>query len=371
MKGKEIKECRLLPFKVSRSNEESLIKQIVDGVRAAIEGGFYSPGDHLPTTREMAVMLGVSRIVVEHAFSRLKSCNLVSARPHAGVVVLDSGVKLWHGSVLLITTSHSGSYYPNVFAGEIKGRLLNAGYLCMQVSVDSFSPGQPDLSALKAYLRGPVGLAVVLFSSPKIEECLSHSGVPFMVIGEDRKRLRKGCCGNVVLNWNAAIPAFVRHCQTARVKSVLQMSVRKRETVDACAALSEAGISCERLFVREPKERLKPQNIESEAYVALGKRIRSKRSLPELIFFADDHLASGGLWALSDAHMPVPDGVRVVSWSNRGDAPAYSKPITVMEMDARKHASFVAKLVLGWFARKKMSVKVGIGPDYVIGRTFA
>ena len=62
-----------MPFAVSRSVDATLISQVEDGIRVAIERGVFKPGTSLPTTREIAKSLGVGRVVVERALSRLKS----------------------------------------------------------------------------------------------------------------------------------------------------------------------------------------------------------------------------------------------------------------------------------------------------------
>ena len=79
----------IMPFSVSRSIDATLISQVEDGIRLAIERGVFKPGSSLPTTREIAKSLGVGRVVVERALSRLKKRNYVSARPRVGIVVLD------------------------------------------------------------------------------------------------------------------------------------------------------------------------------------------------------------------------------------------------------------------------------------------
>lgn len=360
-----------LPFSVLRSSDATLIEQVEDGIRSAIERGVYKAGDCLPTTRQMSKALKVGRVVVERAMARLKKRNYVSARPRIGIVVMDAGVKCWRGSVLIVTTSHSGSYYPNVFAGEVKSRLLEAGYLCMQVSADSFSPGKPDLSALKAYLRGPVDFAIVLFGSKTVEKCLSENDVPFVVVGE-RKSKWKSCCGCIQLDWGASIPAFVKHCRTSGIVRVLQMSVRKREIADARSQLSAAGIACEQLFVREPKGQPKPFNVEEAAFSSLKKRLGKceEKGMPELLFFTDDHLAAGALWALAESGLTAPEDVKVVSWANRGDAPAFSRRLTVMELDPREHGRIVSERILDYLERRRPIVGLELGPRYIKGETF-
>lgn len=365
---------RRLPFSVSRSVGATLITQVEEGLRVAIERGEYKPGDSLPTTREMAQSLGVGRVVVEQALSRLKKGSYISARPRAGIVVLDSGVKLWRGTVLIVLTSHAGSYYPNVVASEIKARLLAAGFFCLQVSADSFSRNNADLSALKAYLRGHVDLAVEVFNTRVVERCLSEAQVPFVVIG-GRACRRRPCCGNVWIDWNMALPEFVEHCKAAGVGRVLQVSMGTcREKPDASAALSGAGIACRRLVVTARTTKPGASGFESAAFSAVRKFLAGARAgrskMPDLIFFSDDHLAKGGLWALAAARIDVPAEMKIVTWANRGDEPVFASGLTMMVMDPRAHGLRIADCVLGWLEKRRLPQGMAIGPEYERGDSF-
>ena len=94
-------------------------------------------------------------------------------------------------------------------------------------------------------------------------------------------------------------------------------------------------------------------------------------SLPDLVFFSDDHLATGGLWAFAEAGVDVPNAVKVVTWANRGDEPAYFKDLTMMVMDPRAHGSAIAKSVIEWLEKGRLSECPTLGPEYVCGQTFA
>lgn len=364
-----------MPFAVSRSVDATLISQVEDGIRVAIERGVFRPGASLPTTREIAQSLGVGRVVVERALSRLKKRNYVSARPHAGIVVLDSGVKFWRGTVLIVSTSHAGSYYPNVVSNEIKTHLLNAGFFCLQVSAESFSKGAADLSALNAYLRGHVDFAVEIFNSGSVEESLSRADVPFIAVGNKTCRNRH-CRGSVSLDWNLALPEFMKHCRAQGVRRVLQVSSRSiRKMSDMSTVLTKAGIRCEHCIVKASRDLPKPSNFERASFGTLREFLRScragKASLPDLVFFSDDHLTTGGLWAFAEAGVDIPCSVKVVTWANRGDEPVYSKDLSMMVMDPRAHGHAIAKSVIEWLEKGRMSEYPTLGPEYVRGQTFA
>ena len=67
----------------------------------------------------------------------------------------------------------------------------------------------------------------------------------------------------------------------------------------------------------------------------------------------------------------VPDAVKVVTWANRGDEPAYAKDLTMMVMDPRAHGHAIAKGVIEWLEKGRLSECPTLGPEYVCGQTFA
>lgn len=62
--------------------------QIADQIRASILAGDFSPGDKLPTERDLAEMFGVSRPSVREALNSLASAGLVMSYQGGGTVVM-------------------------------------------------------------------------------------------------------------------------------------------------------------------------------------------------------------------------------------------------------------------------------------------
>jgi GntR family transcriptional repressor for pyruvate dehydrogenase complex len=77
----------LRPIKVRRAVDE-----VVAVLADAIRGGLYGPGERLPTERDLAVQLGVSRTVVREALAQLKLAGVlaISRGPNGGSVVKSS-----------------------------------------------------------------------------------------------------------------------------------------------------------------------------------------------------------------------------------------------------------------------------------------
>ena len=73
---------------IRQPGAESLVSQIGNALRAALEAGTYKPGDKLPSEAELTRIHAVSRAVVREAIAALRADGLVEAKKGAGVFVL-------------------------------------------------------------------------------------------------------------------------------------------------------------------------------------------------------------------------------------------------------------------------------------------
>ena len=80
-----------------------LYEQIIHQLQTLIEKGVLSPGDQLPTTRQLAVKLGINFNTVARAYRLLDQEGLISTQPGRGTFVLDSKGRRIHKKG---TTSH-------------------------------------------------------------------------------------------------------------------------------------------------------------------------------------------------------------------------------------------------------------------------
>jgi len=74
-------------MKVSRDTKGRLYQAVARRLEQAIESGVYSPGERLPSERDLAEQLGVSRPVVREAVIVLQSRGMLQVRHGAGVFV--------------------------------------------------------------------------------------------------------------------------------------------------------------------------------------------------------------------------------------------------------------------------------------------
>jgi DNA-binding GntR family transcriptional regulator len=75
-------------FGVDRSRPEHLVDQVVRLLREAIDTGRLAHGTRVPSTRALALRLGVSRNTVLTAYDELVSAGLIRGKRGAGMFVV-------------------------------------------------------------------------------------------------------------------------------------------------------------------------------------------------------------------------------------------------------------------------------------------
>ena len=76
---------------------------------------------------------------------------------------------------------------------------------------------------------------------------------------------------------------------------------------------------------------------------AFSRRLAKGRTwLPDVLYFSDDYTASGALKSLMSAGVRIPDDVRVITWSNRGNGPVFPFPVDYVQLDPREDGRKVA-----------------------------
>lgn len=64
------------------------------------------------------------------------------------------------------------------------------------------------------------------------------------------------------------------------------------------------------------------------------------------ICFSGDYTASGALKSLMSAGVRIPDDVRVIAWSNRGNGPVFPFPVDYAQLDPYAHGRVIVCGVL-------------------------
>lgn len=77
-------DMRLNPIKKTRFYQE-----VINQIKSSVEAGELRPGDKLPSERQLAAALSISRTAVREAISALESAGIVEIRPGVGIFLTD------------------------------------------------------------------------------------------------------------------------------------------------------------------------------------------------------------------------------------------------------------------------------------------
>ncbi len=80
-------------MRIDSQSHVPIFQQIADGVRSAIAGGVYRPGEGLPSVRAMAIELRVNPNTVQRAYEALERDGVVESRRGVGMFVLLRGAQ--------------------------------------------------------------------------------------------------------------------------------------------------------------------------------------------------------------------------------------------------------------------------------------
>ena len=198
---------------MSQNDSRTLVSQVVDGLRQGIVGGFYKPGDVVPSYRDLSSILGVSQIVTKAALRQLADDGFVVSRPRIGSVVRDRTEKQWRGHVLFVSPEGDENYIETVLGTTLCNRLSEAGYLFTQVFIPyTLSEERFDFSRLDVALAQSVDLIVAVFPRPQMLARLARQKVPYAVFSECRK-LPPSAVGGTWLDLNLACRTSRRHAR--------------------------------------------------------------------------------------------------------------------------------------------------------------
>ena len=353
------------PFSLDRTRRGDLAKQLAASLRTAIETGYYGAGDILPPVRDVALLLDVSRGIAEQALALIREEGLVSPRPCVGSVVCPKERPLWKGHVVIVVPPGRANPFDDSVHVLLRDALTAQGYLTSSVTVAETRPRLfNDFALLDTMLSHQTDLVVQLHDQDNIARWLSRRGTPFVRLTAYGLR-PPNCRGIVSRDDYLSFAPFLAHCQKAAIRRVVQ--VMGFPCFDLTQHLGEAGITVETFRYPRWRENDTGRELADWAVEALSKRFakEGKSWLPDLLFFNDDHLATGGLLALTAAGVRIPEDVHVASWSNSDNGP----PLTRIDMDNAAIGGVLADCVLDYLQTGTFPQGVKVGPKFILGET--
>jgi len=349
--------------KLDPTSTKPLADQMFERLREAIAVGRYAPGDVLPSIDALAAAANVSANVPRRALVRLAEVGLVEPRRGVGSCVINRRTDATCSGRILCCGPFGGSssYFDNL-ALELRQRLFRKNYL---LELASTAPGRTARNLLSNMLKHDWDL-VLYWDDPKLRELIRTARVRSIVLGDEpRTSDDPNCRGTVCIKNGLALPSFIRACIERGVKRVAQFRFDS-DQYDATASFEIAGITMETICLPRPSG---AEICARAGYQAVRRFLENRRLLPDVIYFADDHLAQGGLTALLQLGI-VPPKVRLVTLANKGVGPVWIQPLTRLETDPVQHGRALAMAILAYFKKGEFPSPLVLGSTWKLGTTF-
>jgi DNA-binding LacI/PurR family transcriptional regulator len=331
-----------IPFKIDRNNRVNIPEQLANGFRMAIRSGYYKQGEKLPSFAEIVEALDISIRAPRDAMKILIDENLVRSRPRIGCEVMARGEKVWKGRVLgVVCAAFEGSYYISILVGAIRKAIIAAGYSFIPVTIDRKKNGRPDFSQLDAMMKEPVDFVIAVHPDDHIAKRIVRHGVPALAHVD----VQKAAGLDVVRLFSIRdIIEIARKVRPSGIRKVLLAEYAEMPFV--ADVFMKHGIDVERLKVK-PKEGFGYlEDIKRKAFFSLRERLSDRKDLPDLILFTDDFVAFGGLMALVDLQIRVPQDVKVLTMANKGFAPVFPVSLAQVVIDPIANGVAIAEAAL-------------------------
>lgn len=349
-----------------------MTEQVVVGLRDAIQNGVFQIGSRVPSFSDMASQLGVSQIVIRRAVGRLTKEGFLIPRQGYGVVVADPKVPCWNGCVLFVTAEHKSIYITHFIAESLRYNLQKNGISLVHIVLTRDKDGKYQLDQLQRLMLQSVRLAVVYNRDVSVLRWFEDKRCPYVSFGSFLKSADSVCVGRMFFGFASALDSLMKCPVMKTVRRVLFVGLSNNSLLlSAVRMFTKAGIDCAKYVVRPLPGIPRPESFQR----SVMEDFMSKKSplsivKPDLVFFTDDYIASGGLTAMLFLGIRVPEDVRVVSFANTGLGPVYVKSVTRLELDAREAAAIVSDAVVGYVTNGMFPSSLCLPVSFVAGETW-
>ena len=356
-------------IKLDRSGKALLSNQLTEWLKASIRRGRFGQGAVLPGARELAAAANVGVKTATRALAVLAAEGWVVPKRHVGSVVIERGLPtLCRKRLLFFTEDPYYCYYHGQFFSSVRDQLLKSHVEISAALGCGCSVGD-RFDQLKEFLKEKWNLVVAIGSLPRLYRALEASGWPFLSIADGRQVVHsraENCLGTVDIGSGAALPDFTAACVRKGVRMVLQVQGLP-DPYDAAEPLAACGIASRRVRVAS---RGLPITMTQGGYTAVREWFGDGGRRPDVILFTDDYVAQGGLLALKDMGMRIPEDVAVAAHANKGHAPFWGRPLTRLEMDPVAHGRVLAGAIAAYLRGEPFPRELRLGSVWREGETF-
>ncbi len=330
-----------------------------------IRKGVYSPGDRLPTEKELMAQHGLSYATVSRAMRELARNGLVERIRKRGTFVCDNpqnfttplaqtpaahSLALFHGGI-------PQGFHP-YFTGLVDGMIAAAG--AHDLSMKFVATKHGDIGITDDFLErhGICGFAVTMSVKEQIESALKKK-IPLVMLSQSWRDLT---LDRVVVDTRQGFRDIFKHFHEAGHKRVAILDVRRRLDVYELAA---EAYGC--LPDAAPVDEIYVGNWDEEAAADGLKQLQKLRSKPTAVCIGDDFLLMHFLRLAREAEIKIPQQLAVVGRGSTLSIQMLGSRISMVEADPYAIATAAVELLVEQVREKRAPGKIKkITPKLVV-----
>jgi len=324
-------------------------EKIAETLKGELEAGRWKAGERLPSVAELRERFGVGAFAVRSAVRKLRDEGLVTIKKHVGAVVSQKAARSWKGRVAFVAVGTPGSYFMHKLAVLLGERLRKCGYDLTTLFLGSQKDVSVHVDDVVRLAVNGLSFAVCYCSERQFVEVFDRAHVPYVVL-DGFARDFPNARAVVRVDARKCYDKFIRILCERKLKNVLEVDFERVMDRRFKSRFVDAGISVRRLLCKwsyeSPMQLADVRRVGYEAVKGFFADEHHRAHPPDAILFDDDYLAKGGIVALLEAGLRVPNDVKVVTFCNRGNEPFLGVSLARIENDPVRYADVVAEFIL-------------------------
>ena len=325
-------------------------RRIADVLRGELVEGRY--GEALrgfPSVKALRERFCVGEYAVRHALQRLRKEGLLELKQGIGAVPTAKASCAFKGRVAFIGVGTTGSYFPSMLSIQLARRFREAGWDFAPVFITAAADGLLDAAPIRQLAANGLDFAIVCVAERQIAAVCDDLAVPYIVLnGYTRNFPNARAVIRESFRWCYA--ELIRHLRERNVQSLIEFDLERTIDRGFENQLFEAGINIHRILCEwnsaTPWTLADAKRAGHKAVMDFFANEKRRRKPPDALLFDDDYLAVGGLAALHEIGLRVPQDIKVVFYSNKGNEPVLGVAATRIENDPVSYGDTVAAYVL-------------------------
>lgn len=335
-------------------------------MREAILSGHYLAGTYLPSARELAKELNISKSSVHNILKLLQEEGLIRIYPNCGALVLENGADRNTLKCFFVRPSDYGTFrYLPVTAELLQGVAAGAEKKNCEMHVSFSDSGRLTEEIIARCMAGEIQGMIYLQCNNFKELCLplEKAGVP-CVIASDHKGNEDAV--RTFVDYRAVARAAVRHLVGRGHRKIGIIAGAEKDFLYSEMLAGFRGALAEENVPLDPEWVISGLGYEQAAdqVGVLVRKLKSKE-LPTAFFTVRDYRAGWLFEAAKRLDLVIPEAFSIISFDNHTWKGAEANGLTTFAEPLRAQAEAAVELLRGWVASGERPRSLEFKPELV------